>query len=270
MRLIYKILKAKIIIRNKILLYKKRYEYENLLADSILYLSKYKDKKNNIIKRLYYLDKYYGNIRLIKKYNRKIKRKQRKRERFFKNIRLEVYFGCPGSGKSTLGAIFAKKAIKLGVKVYSNYAIKGAYKIEPKEDLGKYLIEECLLIIDEAGLEHSNRDFKSFTKENRYFYKMHRHYKCKVIIFSQADDMDLVIRNLAYKYYLVKKSLIPYFILTKGIHKYIGIDNITHEIKSMYAFDFFLLNKRYFAPSGWKLFDTYEAEKLAKKVFEKW
>ena len=208
--------------------------------------------------------------KIRKKEYKKYKKQQKIKDRYFKNIHLEVFFGTPGSGKTTLAAWYAKKAIKLGINVYSNVPIKGTYKIDVKEDLGKYLIEECLLIIDEAGLEHNNREFKTFSRENRYFYKMHRHYRAKVIVFSQADDMDLVIRNLAYKFWLVKKSIIPYFVTAKGIHKYIGIDNISHEIKSMFEFDFFLFNKWIFAPPCWKLFDTYEAKKLPEKKFEKW
>ena len=195
---------------------------------------------------------------------------ERRRERYFKQVHLEVYFGVPGSGKTTFAAYFAKQAIKIGVPVYSNVPIKGTFKIDPKHDLGRYLIEECLLIIDEAGLEHSNREFKSFTSENKYFYKMHRHYKAKVIVFSQADDMDIIIRNVAFKFWLVKKSILPFCIVAKGIHKYIGIDNLSHDIKSMYDFDWFIFNKWIIAPFVWPMFDTYDAKKFPKKQFEKW
>ena len=203
-------------------------------------------------------------IRMLRKKQKRVK------DSYFKNIHLEVFFGVPGSGKTTIAAWLANDAIKKGIKVYSNVPIKGTYCIDPKKDLGVYLIEECLVIIDEAGLEHSNREFKSFSQHNRYFYKMHRHYRAKVAVFSQADDMDIVIRNLAFKFWLVKKSILPYFVVAKGIHKYIGIDNISHDIKSMYEFDIFLRNKWIFCPPVWKLFDTYDAKPLEKKVFEKW
>lgn len=205
----------------------------------------------------------------IKEYKKR-RKYQKIKDRYFKKIHLEVYFGVPGSGKTTLATWLAKKAIRLGIKVYSNVPINGTLKLNPKEDLGKYLIEECLVVIDEAGLEHSNREFKTFSKDNRYFYKMHRHYRAKVVVFSQADDMDIVIRNLAFKFWLVKKSLIPYFTVAKGIHKYIGIDSMTHDIKSMYDFDFFLFNKWVFNPPLWKMFNTYDAKILPEKSFEKW
>lgn len=205
----------------------------------------------------------------MKEYKKHIKY-QKIKDRYFKKIHLEVYFGVPGSGKTTLASWLAKKAIKRGINVYSNVPINGTLKLNPKEDLGKYLIEECLVIIDEAGLEHSNREFRTFSKDNRYFYKMHRHYRAKVAVFSQADDMDIVIRNLAFKFWLVKKSIIPYFTVAKGIHKYIGIDNISHDIKSMYDFDFFIFNKWVFNPPLWKMFNTYDAKILPEKLFDKW
>ena len=189
--------------------------------------------------------------------------KQRRHDRaianYFRQVHLEIYFGVPGAGKTTYAACLAKQAIKLGVPVYSNVPIKGTYKLEPKLDLGKFLVERCLVIIDEAGLEHNNREFAKFSKDNRYFYKFHRHYSAKVAVFSQADDMDLTIRNVAFRLYLIKKSFLPGFILIKPMIKKIDIDKNTHQPTAMYDWDFFIFNKRVFAPKYWKMFDTYEA-----------
>ena len=87
-----------------------------------------------------------------------------------------IYFGVPGAGKSTLSAWIAKRSIKKGRKVYSNFPIKDCYEIKPREDLGVYHIEESDIIIDEIGLEYANRDFKNFPKPSRYFFKYHRHF----------------------------------------------------------------------------------------------
>lgn len=189
---------------------------------------------------------------------------------FMGSIHLEIYVGIPGSGKTTIAAHIAKKAIKLGIPVYSNVPIKGTYNLNPKIDLGRYLIEDCVVLIDEAGLEHSNRNFKSFSEFNKQFYKLHRHYKAKVFVFSQADDMDLIIRNIAFKFWLVKQSLIPYLTVAKPTRRYIGIDDMTHELKSMMEFKSFLFTKRYINPLVWKMFNTYEAPRLEDKVWIKW
>ena len=122
---------------------------------------------------------------------------------------LSVYFGVPGAGKTTFAAYLTKHDLKRGIPVWSNVPITGAYKLEPKDDIGKYMIAGGRVIIDEAGLEYNNRDFKAFSKDSLYFYKYHRHYQLAVDVFSQGyDDMDKKIRTLAQKLYVVKKSLL--------------------------------------------------------------
>lgn len=58
-----------------------------------------------------------------------------------------LYFGLPRSGKSTYAAKLAKKALAAGRAVYSNFPIRGTFQIT-KDDIGKYLMEDCLIIID--------------------------------------------------------------------------------------------------------------------------
>lgn len=226
--------------------------------------------KHKGFKRLKLKSSYRKYNKKVKKFERLEKKRRKKIDRYFQKVHLEIFFGVPGSGKTTFAAYLSKKAIKLGIPVFSNVPIKGTYRIDPKEDLGKYLIERCLVIIDEAGLEHNNRKFKEFNDENRYFYKFHRHYQCKVAVFSQADDMDLTIRNVAYRLHLVKKSMLPYFIKIRPMIKTIDIDETTHQPMAMYKWDWFIFTKRIFSPMVWKLFDTYEGKLLPSKKFEKW
>ena len=47
-----------------------------------------------------------------------------------KPVALSLYFGIPGAGKSTFAAYLAKKDMKKGRKVWSNFGITGAYKCE--------------------------------------------------------------------------------------------------------------------------------------------
>lgn len=63
---------------------------------------------------------------------------------------LSVWYGAPGVGKSTLAAFFALKAMASGIPVYSNMPIVGAHKFE-KSDLGRWNIENCLVLWDEVG-----------------------------------------------------------------------------------------------------------------------
>lgn len=146
---------------------------------------------------------------------------------------LNVYFGVPGSGKTTFAAYLTKwalhenaiirfcrknqnfltlpilksKYLKRRIPVYSNVPITGAYKLDAKADIGKFMIENAKVIIDEAGIEYNNRNYKSFPPESVYFYKYHRHYQVSVDVFSQSyEDMDVTLRRLAQNFYVVRRS----------------------------------------------------------------
>ena len=104
---------------------------------------------------------------------------------------LNVYFGVPGSGKTTFAAyltrwalhenalirfcrknqnfltrpILNSKYLKRRIDVYSNVPITGAYQLDAKADIGNYMIENAKVIIDEAGIEYNNRNYKAFLHE---------------------------------------------------------------------------------------------------------
>lgn len=181
----------------------------------------------------------------------------------------DIYFGVPGSGKTTFAAYLAKKRLKKGKKVYSNVSIKGTYEV-CKADIGNYLIDNGLLLIDEAGVDYNNRKFKSFTDEEVYFFKHHRHYKVDIAIFSQGyDDMDLKLRTLATRLYIVKKSIFPGFIKRKLITKRLGIDKQTKQIIDQYSFA--ILGTKYiYCPKLWKMFNSYSTKDLPIKDFPKY
>lgn len=179
---------------------------------------------------------------------------------------LSIYFGLPGAGKTTIAARNAAKCLKHGMKVYSNVPIKGTIPYEA-DDLGLYEISDGRVILDEAGIEFNNRDFKNFKKSTLAFFKLHRHYGVSIDVFSQGwDDMDKKIRTLAQKYYLVKRSIIPFFIAIVPIRRRIGVNEFTKEICDTYSIDSGLLSlfttERFFAPRFWKMFDSFEAPSL--------
>lgn len=183
---------------------------------------------------------------------------------------ISVYFGAPGVGKTTIASLIARKDMKKGNKVWSNVPITGTYKLDTKNDIGNYDIYDGRIIIDEAGVEYNNREYKKFSQKEVKFFKYHRHNKLSIDIFSQGyDDMDKKIRTLAQKYYVVKRSIIPYFIYTRRIAKKIDIDKLSKQIIDAYYFIPFG-RRYYFAPLAWKLFNTYSRDKLPIKVWDKW
>lgn len=212
---------------------------------------------------------------------------------------LNVYFGVPGSGKTTFAAYLTKwalhenvlirfsrkhpgwppckallnsKYLKRRIDVYSNVPITGAYQLDAKNDIGKYMIEDAKVIIDEAGIEYNNRNFKSFPQEAIYFYKYHRHYKTSVDVFSQSyEDMDVTLRRLAQNFYVVRRSLVPFCIVARRIRRKVGVDEQTKQIADLYAMGLPVLDtKRIFSPPLWKLFNSYSRKELPKKEWVQW
>lgn len=211
---------------------------------------------------------------------------------------LNVYFGVPGSGKTTFAAHLAKRCMrqsclitwaerhpgKLGawllasgllrrrVPVYSNVPITGTYHLDPQADIGRFMVKEGKVIIDEAGIEYNNRNFKAFPPDAIYWYKYHRHYQCSVDVFSQSyEDMDITLRRLAQNYYVVKKSFLPWFIVCKKIRRKVGIDENTHQIIDKYYFGLPLLDSKWvFSPPLWKLFNSFSRKELPEKGWSVW
>ena len=223
------------------------------------------------IKRFKDNRKYYRSLsNEDKKLYRQAKKTVRRRIKHSPKHVLSIYFGVPGAGKTTFAAWLAKRDLKYGVNVWSNVPITGTFKIEPKDDIGKYMIHDGHLIIDEAGLEYNNREYKKFSEDSTYFYKYHRHYELAVDIFSQGfDDMDKKLRTLAQNLYVVKRSIFPYFIVRRRIGKRVGINELTKEIIDEYYWVPFS-RKWIFAPAVWPLFNTISRKEYPAKDWNKW
>lgn len=181
---------------------------------------------------------------------------------------VSIYFGVPGSGKTTIAAALARNDLKHGGNVWSNVAITGCFKME-KDDIGKYLISDGRIIWDETGIDADNRNFKSnFTKEQVKYLKYHRHYQVAIDCFSQGfDDMDKKLRVLAQRMYIVKRSIIPFFVYRKRISRRFDIDKITQQPIDAYKFVPFS-KKYYFCPPLWKMFNTISRDNLPDKEWE--
>lgn len=181
---------------------------------------------------------------------------------------VSIYFGVPGSGKTTFAAWLARRDLKHGHKVWSNTPIKGCYKFD-KSDLGVYDISDGRILWDETGIDADNRNYKTnFTKEQVEYLKKHRHYQVALDCFSQGvDDMDKKLRVLSQRIYVVKRSLIPQFCYTKQIIKTIDIHPVEKTIIDAYEWKKFS-RKYIYCPAVWPMFDTIERKELPSKDWE--
>lgn len=90
---------------------------------------------------------------------------------------VELYFGLPGCGKTTLMVAKALKAVKSSRyrNVYCNVRISvfGVTYID-NDCIGRYDLADCLLLIDEATLFADNRAHKDFSRDKIEYFLLHR------------------------------------------------------------------------------------------------
>lgn len=185
------------------------------------------------------------------------------------NDAIYTFYGAPGSGKTTILAHYAKIALRAGITVYSNVPIKGCRQFD-KSDFGVFLMENCLILWDEIGVDAHARNFKSnFTMDAVKFFKEHRHENAELMVFSQGfEDPDKVIRVLSTDLYVVSRypqlSLFRNFIKCRRMEKKPDLDELTHKPDDIYFWKFFGV-RRVYAPPCWKLFDSWHRLGLPQK-----
>lgn len=124
---------------------------------------------------------------------------------------ISIYFGLPGSGKTTLITYLALKAVKQRKykRVCTNVIGLKIPNVEffDCKDIGHYDTTGCLLLIDEIQLFADNRDWSTFDNDHKKFLFLHRHFKCDIAYFSQQwDGADSKIRGLSERVYYVRKN----------------------------------------------------------------
>ena len=192
---------------------------------------------------------------------------------------VSLFFGLPGSGKTTLMAYFAKKGIRNPKyqNVFSNVALEidGVTFID-NSCVGKYDISDGLLLIDEASLFADNRDYKSFPKAVKEFFLLHRHYNVDIMLFTQQwDGVDRKIRVITDRvYYVYKPKLIgywftkfyriPYGIIIPDPKKNSGSDKLGEIIQGYCKPPFYvrLLSPLVYRPFFYKYFDSWDRREL--------
>lgn len=204
---------------------------------------------------------------------------------------ITVFFGSPGAGKTTLACREIAKSQKRYNATFANFGCKCATVDDISlERLGTWTFPPgSYIAIDEAGIEYNNRKFKTLDQNTIKWFKLHRHYRCDVSVWSQSwDDMDITIRRLADRLYYVRK--IGPFTMVRRVYKRVTVDKQTEQIidgyrmvnilwllfKPLYYLSFALFGLGFFLrlvlpfdeiklvyrPLYYKYFDTHEAPPL--------
>ena len=124
---------------------------------------------------------------------------------------VSLYFGLPGCGKTTLVCYFAKKAVasRRYKNVYTNVrmTVPGVTYVD-NWVIGQCMLEDGLVLIDEATLFADSRDHKNFPKYLVEFFLLHRHYNVDIMLFTQQwDGVDKKIRVITDRVYYVYKGI---------------------------------------------------------------
>lgn len=197
-------------------------------------------------------------------------------KKFLNPYKLTMIFGKKGCGKTTLLTKLALKYNKLNIPVFCTEKIPGTYLINPADVGYVELPENSVLLMDEVGMIYDNRQFKNFKNEVRDWFKLQRHRKVRVYLFSQTFDIDKKLRDLTDEMYLVEKKF-RVFSYSKRILKRTVLNKSTAESPSKLdedlVFDSFLLfwcgsRKLTFIPFYARYFDSFSCEKLLYKDFE--
>lgn len=193
---------------------------------------------------------------------------------------ITCFFGLPGAGKSSMLAKIAydeQKRMATGKSPYkrilANYYIEGCEEIN-FSDLGVYDTSESLILLDEITLDADSRDFKTFSKQLKEFFILHRHYHCDVVYATQAfDAVDKKIRDLTHNlFYLKKAGQLTY---ATAIYRKITITEdsdikMGYEIPSIIKILIDMKHNMRFCwrPRYYWMFNSFDAKRLPRKRYK--
>lgn len=152
---------------------------------------------------------------------------------------IKLFFGSPGCGKSTLGCRLMYYSDS--PFIFSNFDNNLSYTIK-SEYIGEYAFPDFSeLYIDEAGIDYNNRNYKYLPKDAIEYFKLHRHFKNDIYLFSQSwEDTDITLRRLTDELWYMKKK--GPFTVCRKLRKAVRVNKETEQIIDGYRFAGLLWN----------------------------
>lgn len=128
-------------------------------------------------------------------------------KKYLNPYKLTMVFGKKGSGKTTLMVRMAYEYLGMGWNVFCTERLDGCIHIDYNDIGFKQIPPQSILLVDEVGMIWDNRKHKEFKDEVRDWFKLQRHYKVKVVLFSQTFDIDKKLRDLTDDMFLCTNLL---------------------------------------------------------------
>lgn len=180
--------------------------------------------------------------------------------------KLIFIFGKKGAGKSSLMVKWMLRDLKRGWTVYTDMpdvSIPGVRLISDSHLLSEFVPPpDSSLYLDEVGISFDNRNYKSFDSGLRDFFKLQRKYRIKVVMNSQAYDVDKKIRDCTDGMFLCS-SFLNAFSLVRPIVRRVTLTESTSQgdsrIADDLAFTRFWTWKLIFLPRYFKYFKSFNA-----------
>lgn len=132
------------------------------------------------------------------------------RKWIIRKYRFDLFVGKPGCGKTTMMVKEATIAIKRKKTVYSNIQIEvPGVRVFSAENigLGFYFEPESIVLIDEPNLYWDNRQFKSIKKDTIEWFRLYRHNRVTIKMYTQTFDIDKKLRALCSDIHICQKIL---------------------------------------------------------------
>lgn len=199
-------------------------------------------------------------------------------KKYYNPYKLFMVFGKKGAGKSTYLTMLAVKYAKQGRPVYSTLNVPYAFKLDHADIGFRHFPPGSVLLIDEVGMIWDNRNFKNFKPEVRDYFKLQRHYRHTVYLFSQSFDVDLKLRTLTDRMFLLVNPM-GWFTYIRSITRSITVTEASSQAESRIADQLHLSgiagllfgsSKIMLIPRYAKYFDSFVVDDLPDIESEKW